>query len=88
MMLNKRIKPIAVSILLALSFTSTAIQAAGFGQSPSKIDGEIDSAYALLKFQDDMARSDIKTREELISRTLKLKAMTDYAKSVAIRSWN
>lgn len=86
MILNKRIKPIAVSILLALSFTSTAIQAAGFGQSPSKIDGEIDSAYALLKFQDDMARSDIKTREELISRTLKLKAMTDYAKSVAIRS--
>lgn len=90
MMLNNKVKPIAVSIMLAISFASTGVQAAGFGQSKSAsastMDGEIDSAYALLKFQTEMSRTDGKTREELISRSLKLKAMTDYAKSVAIRS--
>ena len=86
MMLNHKVKPLVISAMLAFSFASIGSQAAGFGQSKSKIDGEIDSAYALLEFQDEMARSDLKTREELISRTLKLKAMTDYAKSVAIRS--
>lgn len=90
MMLNNKVKPIAVSIMLAISFASTGAQAAGFGQSKSAsastMDGEIDSAYALLKFQTEMSRTDGKTREELISRSLKLKAMTDYAKSVAIRS--
>ena len=86
MISKNKIKPIAMSVVVALSFMSSGVQAAGFGQTPSKMDGEIDSAYALLKFQDEMSRSDLKTREELISRTLKLKAMTEYAKSVAIRS--
>lgn len=79
-------KPLlALSVVLALSGFSTGSQAA-FGSQQKTVDEEINSAYDLLKFQERMSKEGIESREELISRSLKLRAMTEHAKSVAIRS--
>lgn len=76
---------LALSIVLALSAFSTNSQAA-FGSQQKAVDEEINSAYELLRFQESMSKEGMESREELISRSLRLKAMTEYAKSVAIRS--
>ena len=83
---------IALSVLLALSVFSTGSQAAfgsqqkSFGAQQKTVDEEINSAYDLLRFQEQMSKQGIESREELISRSIRLKAMTEHAKAVAIRS--
>lgn len=52
----------------------------------SDFNRSIESVDDLLKFQEKMARSDEKTREELLGREMKLKGMQEYARSVAIRA--
>lgn len=76
---------IALSVMLALSVFSTGSQAA-FGAQKNTVDEEINSAYDLLRFQEQMSKEGIESREELISRSIRLRAMTEHAKSVAIRS--
>ena len=76
---------LALSVMLALSVFSTGSQAA-FGSQEKTVDEEINSAYDLLRFQEQMSKEGIESREELISRSLRLRAMTEHAKSVAIRS--
>lgn len=81
--IKKSVLVVCVSTTLAM--LSTGSMAAPYGQK-STVDDEISSAYDLLNFQEKMSRGNIEQREELISRSIKLKAMTEYAKSVAIRA--
>ena len=76
---------LALSVALALSMFSMSSQAA-FGSQQKSVNDEINSAYDLLRFQETMSNESSESREELISRSVRLKAMTEYAKSVAIRS--
>lgn len=79
-------KPLlALSVLLTISMVSTTSQAEYSGNKKT-VDDEINSAYDLLKFQEKMSQEGVESREELISRSIRLKAMTEHAKAVAIRS--
>lgn len=78
-------KPIGLAIAIGMALMSTSSLAAK-RYDPSLMDEEINSAYDLLKFQDKMASKGMESQEELISQSLKLKAMSEYAKTVAIRS--
>lgn len=76
---------LVLCVSTTLAMLSTGSMAAPYGQK-STVDDEISSAYDLLNFQEKMSRGNIEQREELISRSIKLKAMAEYAKSVAIRA--
>lgn len=76
---------LGLSVMLALSGISTTSQAA-FGGEKNTVEQEINSAYDLLRFQEQMSNEGIESREELISKSIRLRAMTEHAKSVAIRS--
>lgn len=74
---------------LCIGISLGLISSTGFAKtnySKSVIDQEINSAYDLLAFQDRMATQNDKTQEELVSQSLRLKTMANYAKTVAIRS--
>lgn len=76
---------IVLCLSTAGAMASMSSVAAPYGQK-STVDDEINSAYDLLDFQEKMSRGNIEQREALISKSLKLKAMTEYAKSIAIRA--
>lgn len=76
---------LGLSVILALTGISTTSQAA-FGSQKNTVEQEINSAYDLLRFQEQMSNEGIESREELISRSIRLRALTEHAKSVAIRS--
>lgn len=77
------------ALTLCISIALGLISNASFAKSDydkNLIDHEINSAYDLLAFQDRMATSNDKSQEELVSQSVRLKAMAQYAKTVAIRS--
>lgn len=87
-LVNKQ-TPIALALMVALCAVSTSSQAwssGGSNRNSTVMNEEINSASDLLRFQSKMSKSNAKSQEELLSKSLKLRAMTEYAKSVAIRS--
>lgn len=72
------------SLVMALTLSLTPISA--ISSVTSKYNDNIGSADELLDFQKKMSKTNDKTREELIGRDLKLRALSDYARSVAIRA--
>ena len=85
MKLSLKKSAIALCVSTALAMVSMSSGAVPYSQK-NTVDDEIKSAYDLLNFQEKMSRGSLEEREELISKSLKLKAMTEYAKSVAIRA--
>lgn len=85
MKLSLKKSAIALCVSTAFAMVSMSSGAAPYNQK-NTVDDEIKSAYDLLNFQEKMSRGSLEEREELISKSLKLKAMTEYAKSVAIRA--
>lgn len=85
MKLSLKKSAIALCVSTAFAMVSMSSGAAPYSQK-NTVDDEIKSAYDLLNFQEKMSRGSLEDREELISKSLKLKAMTEYAKSVAIRA--
>lgn len=85
MKLSLKKSAIALCVSTAFAMVSMSSGAAPYSQK-NTVDDEIKSAYDLLNFQEKMSRGSLEEREELISKSLKLKAMTEYAKSVAIRA--
>ncbi|MGP9668692.1 type IV secretory system conjugative DNA transfer family protein [Psychrobacter sp. AOP31-A1-22] len=70
---------VAITILATASTGATA-------NSSWKGNDKIKSPQQLLDWQERMSRSDEKERENLLSRDIKLQAMHNYAKTVAIRA--
>lgn len=85
MKLSLKKSAIALCVSTAFAMVSMSSGAVPYSQK-NTVDDEIKSAYDLLNFQEKMSRGSLEDREELISKSLKLKAMTEYAKSVAIRA--
>lgn len=85
MRLVNKSKPLGLAIAIGMALVSTSSFASS-KYDAKLIEQEINSAYDLLKFQDRMATKGVESQEELISQSLKLKAMSDYAKTIAIRS--
>lgn len=85
MKLSLKKSAIALCVSTAFAMVSMSSGAVPYSQK-NTVDDEIKSAYDLLNFQEKMSRGSLEEREELISKSLKLKAMTEYAKSVAIRA--
>lgn len=67
--------------LVAVGLLSPAVSIA-----QADFNKSIESVDDLLRLQAQMARSDEKTREELLGQEMKLKGMAEYARSVAIRA--
>lgn len=72
------------SLVMALSLSLMPISA--ISSTSTKHNDNIGSADELLDFQKKMSRTNDKTREQLIGRDLKLRALSDYARSVGIRA--
>ena len=71
---------------LVAGFILSLAPISAISSTTTQYNDNIDSADELLEFQKKMARTSDKTRAGLIGRDLKLRALSDYARSVAIRA--
>lgn len=74
--------------VLAASVSGVLLMSAMTGSANAKLDynDNINSPAELLQFQERMARASDKEKESLIAGDIKMKAMYDYAKAIAIRA--
>lgn len=74
--------------VLASSVSGVLLMSTMAGSANAKLDynNNINSPTELLQFQERMARASDKEKESIIAGDIKMKAMYDYAKTIAIRA--
>lgn len=78
-------KPLYVRRLLAVCLTTLLMDSA-YSKYDLSSEAPISSPYELLDFQSEMSRMSESQKEDLVGKNMKLKAMYDLSKNIAIRA--